>query len=38
MHNEAATVPYLSPIASLVPRVLFTDWSQEITGRAWIVQ
>ncbi|MFE5084438.1 phosphotransferase family protein [Streptomyces mirabilis] len=38
MRNEYATVPYLSPIASLVPRVLFADWSQEITGRDWIVQ
>ncbi|MGW4564102.1 phosphotransferase family protein [Streptomyces sp. NPDC004561] len=38
MRNEAATVPYLSPIASLVLRVLFADWSQEITGRDWIMQ
>jgi aminoglycoside phosphotransferase (APT) family kinase protein len=38
MRNEAATVPYLSPIAGLIPRVLLADWSQEITGRDWIVQ
>ncbi|RSO09918.1 aminoglycoside phosphotransferase family protein [Streptomyces sp. WAC 05379] len=38
MRNEYATVPYLSPIAGIVPRVLFADWSQEITGRDWIVQ
>ncbi|MFH9968545.1 phosphotransferase family protein [Streptomyces mirabilis] len=38
MRNEYATVPFLSPIAGLVPRVLFADWSQEITGRDWIVQ
>ncbi|GAA3381370.1 hypothetical protein GCM10020367_72350 [Streptomyces sannanensis] len=38
MRDEYATVPYLSPIAGIVPRVLFADWSQEITGRDWIVQ
>ncbi|MFE1986748.1 phosphotransferase family protein [Streptomyces mirabilis] len=38
MRNEYASVPYLSPIAGIVPRVLFADWSQEITGRDWIVQ
>ncbi|MFI2415673.1 phosphotransferase family protein [Streptomyces sp. NPDC018947] len=38
MRNEYATVPYLSPIAGLVPRVLFADWSQEVAGRDWMVQ
>ncbi|OQD57530.1 aminoglycoside phosphotransferase [Streptomyces phaeoluteigriseus] len=38
MRNEYATVPYLAPIADLIPRVLFADWSQEITGRDWMVQ
>ncbi|MEU9671730.1 aminoglycoside phosphotransferase family protein [Streptomyces bobili] len=38
MRNEYATVPYLAPIADLIPRVLFADWSQDITGRDWIVQ
>ncbi|MFE7958636.1 phosphotransferase family protein [Streptomyces sp. NPDC057413] len=38
MRNEYVTVPYLSPIASLVPRVLFADWSQDVIGRDWIVQ
>ncbi|MFJ9381127.1 phosphotransferase family protein [Streptomyces sp. NPDC101455] len=38
MRNEYATVPYLSPIADLIPRVLFADWSQEIIGRDWMVQ
>jgi aminoglycoside phosphotransferase (APT) family kinase protein len=38
MRNEYVTVPYLSTVASLVPRVLFADWSQEIIGRDWIVQ
>ncbi|MFF4795480.1 hypothetical protein ACFY2M_38495 [Streptomyces sp. NPDC001276] len=38
MRNEYTTVPYVSPIADLVPRFLLADWSQEITGRDWIVQ
>ncbi|GAA3838919.1 hypothetical protein GCM10022403_084100 [Streptomyces coacervatus] len=38
MRNEYATVPYLSTVASLVPRVLFADWSQEIISRDWVVQ
>lgn len=38
MRNEYATVPYLATIASLVPRMLFADWSQEIIGRDWVVQ
>ncbi|MER6376908.1 aminoglycoside phosphotransferase family protein [Streptomyces mirabilis] len=38
MRNEYATVPFLAPIADLVPRVLAADWSQEITGRDWMVQ
>ncbi|MFI1702387.1 phosphotransferase family protein [Streptomyces bobili] len=38
MRNEYETVPYLAPIADLVPRVLFADWSQEITGRDWMFQ
>lgn len=38
MRNEYATVPFLAPIADLIPRVLAADWSQEITGRDWMVQ
>jgi aminoglycoside phosphotransferase (APT) family kinase protein len=38
MRNEYATVPYLSPVADLIPRVLFADWSHEITGRDWMLQ
>ncbi|MEU1273578.1 aminoglycoside phosphotransferase family protein [Streptomyces sp. NPDC005799] len=38
MRNEYATVPFLAPIADLVPRILAADWSQEITGRDWMVQ
>ncbi|PWJ05072.1 hypothetical protein DKG34_25050 [Streptomyces sp. NWU49] len=38
MRNEYATVPYLAPVADLIPRVLFADWSQEIIGRDWMVQ
>ncbi|MFF9409840.1 phosphotransferase family protein [Streptomyces anandii] len=38
MRNEYATVPYLAPVADLIPRVLFADWSHEITGRDWMLQ
>ncbi|MFC0057795.1 phosphotransferase family protein [Streptomyces actinomycinicus] len=38
MRNEYATVPYLSTVATLVPRMLFADWSQEIIGRDWVLQ
>ncbi|MBK3643024.1 phosphotransferase [Streptomyces sp. MBT33] len=38
MRNEYATVPHLAPVADLIPRVLFADWSHEITGRDWMVQ
>lgn len=38
MRNKYATVPFLAPIADLIPRVLAADWSQEITGRDWMVQ
>ncbi|MFF3877422.1 phosphotransferase family protein [Streptomyces sp. NPDC001978] len=38
MRNEYATVPYLSTVAAVVPRMLFADWSQEIIGRDWVVQ
>ncbi|MFF9819736.1 hypothetical protein [Streptomyces sp. NPDC014006] len=38
MRSEYVTVPYLSPIADLAPRVLFADWSQEVIGRNWMVQ
>ncbi|MGW2826405.1 phosphotransferase family protein [Streptomyces sp. NPDC001443] len=38
MRNEYATVPFLAPLADLVPRVLAADWSHEITGRDWMLQ
>ena len=38
MRNEYATAPYLAPVAHLVPRVLFADWSHELIGRDWMVQ
>ncbi|MFG2454555.1 phosphotransferase family protein [Streptomyces sp. NPDC048512] len=38
MRNEYASVPYLGALASLLPRVVFADWSQEIAGRDWMVQ
>ncbi|MQY40222.1 hypothetical protein SRB17_82530 [Streptomyces sp. RB17] len=38
MRNEYATVPCLSTVATLVPRILFADCSQEIIGRDWVRQ
>ncbi|PZG20238.1 phosphotransferase family protein [Nonomuraea aridisoli] len=38
MRNEYATVPYLSVIAPLMPRVLAADWSHELIGRDYMVQ
>jgi aminoglycoside phosphotransferase (APT) family kinase protein len=38
MRNEYATVPWLAPIAPLMPQVLAADWSQEVIGRDWMIQ
>lgn len=38
MRNEYATLPWLSPIASLMPHVLAADWSHEVIGRDWMIQ
>ncbi|WP_128380415.1 phosphotransferase family protein [Streptomyces cavernae] len=38
MRNEYATVPFLAPVADLIPDVLFADWSHEVIGRDWMVQ
>ncbi|MFD4562621.1 phosphotransferase family protein [Streptomyces sp. NPDC058469] len=38
MRNEYASVPYLSVIAPLMPRVIAADWSHEVIGRDWMVQ
>jgi len=38
MRNEYASVPYLTAIAPLMPRVIAADWSHEVIGRDWMVQ
>ncbi|BCY11498.1 phosphotransferase family protein [Actinoplanes sp. L3-i22] len=38
MRNEYATLPWLSPIAPLLPRVIAADWSHEVIGRDWMVE
>ncbi|MGW6706119.1 phosphotransferase family protein [Streptomyces sp. NPDC054956] len=38
MRNEYASVPWLAPIAPLMPRVLAADWSHEVIGRDWMMQ
>ncbi|RKT19821.1 aminoglycoside phosphotransferase (APT) family kinase protein [Streptomyces sp. 1114.5] len=38
MRNEYASLPWLSPIASLMPKVIAADWSHELIGRDWMVQ
>ncbi|MFC5828175.1 phosphotransferase family protein [Nonomuraea insulae] len=38
MRNEYATVPYLSVIAPLMPRVIAADWSHELIGRDYLIQ
>ena len=38
MRNEYASVPYLVPIAPLMPRILAADFTQEIIGRDFLFQ
>jgi aminoglycoside phosphotransferase (APT) family kinase protein len=38
MRNEYASVSWLAPIATLMPKVIATDWSHEVIGRDWMVQ
>ncbi|MDG4795496.1 aminoglycoside phosphotransferase family protein [Micromonospora sp. WMMD1082] len=38
MRNEYASVPWLAPIAPLLPHVLVADWSHEVIGRDYLVQ
>ncbi|MDX3078586.1 aminoglycoside phosphotransferase family protein [Streptomyces sp. MI02-7b] len=38
MRNEYASVPWLSVIGPLMPRVIAADWSHEVIGRDWMVQ
>jgi len=38
MRNEHATVPYLSPIGSLLPTTLAIDFTHEVIPRDWMFQ
>ncbi|MGW4696509.1 phosphotransferase family protein [Kitasatospora cineracea] len=38
MRNEYATVPYLAPVAHLVPRVLAADFTHQVLGRDHLFQ
>jgi aminoglycoside phosphotransferase (APT) family kinase protein len=38
MRNEHAALPFLAPIADLVPRALFADFSHQILGRDYLFQ
>ncbi|MFC9654216.1 phosphotransferase family protein, partial [Streptomyces sp. NPDC056937] len=38
MRNEYASVPWLAPIAPLIPKVIAADWSHELVDRDWMVQ
>lgn len=38
MRNEHASVPYLAPIASLMPRTLAIDFTHEVIGRDYMFQ
>ncbi|TCC40688.1 phosphotransferase family protein [Kribbella speibonae] len=38
MRNEYASIPWLTAIAPLMPRVLAVDWSHEVVDRDWMIQ
>ncbi|WP_405533043.1 aminoglycoside phosphotransferase family protein [Streptomyces avidinii] len=38
MRNECASVPWLAPIAALMPRVLAADFTGTVIGRDWMIQ
>jgi aminoglycoside phosphotransferase (APT) family kinase protein len=38
MRNEHAALPFFAPIAAMMPRTLFADWTHEIAGRDYVVQ
>ncbi|WP_344639628.1 aminoglycoside phosphotransferase family protein [Kitasatospora cystarginea] len=38
MRNEFASVPWLTALAPLMPRVIAADWSHEVIGRDYMVQ
>lgn len=38
MRSEYASVPWLAPVADLMPRVLAVDFTQSVIGRDWMIQ
>jgi aminoglycoside phosphotransferase (APT) family kinase protein len=38
MRNEYAATPYFAPLAHMIPRILFADWSGELTRRDYMFQ
>jgi hypothetical protein len=38
MRNEHTSLPFFAPIAAMMPRTLFVDWTREIVGRDYLVQ
>ncbi|MFD5110334.1 phosphotransferase family protein [Streptomyces cinereoruber] len=38
MRSEYASVPWLAPIADLMPHVLAADFTQSVIGRDWMIQ
>ena len=38
MRNEYASIPWLSAIAPLMPKVIAADWSHDVLGRDWMVE
>ncbi|ROS45071.1 aminoglycoside phosphotransferase (APT) family kinase protein [Amycolatopsis thermoflava] len=38
MRNEHVSLPFFAPIARLMPRTLFADWTRDIAGRDYVFQ
>jgi aminoglycoside phosphotransferase (APT) family kinase protein len=38
MRNEHASLPFFAPVAAMMPRTLFADWTHEVVGRDYVFQ
>jgi aminoglycoside phosphotransferase (APT) family kinase protein len=38
MRNEYAATPYFAPLAHMIPRIIFVDWTGELTCRDYMFQ
>ncbi|MGW7362663.1 phosphotransferase family protein [Streptomyces sp. NPDC054841] len=38
MRNEFDTLPWLTPITHLMPKVIAADWTGQVIGRDWMIQ